>query len=549
MNSAADDLALLLGVGDAVELVEEAVGGVDDLEPDAGGGDVVGLDLLALALAQQPVVDEDAGEVVADGPVHERRGDGRVDAAGQPADDELVADLRADRLDLLVDDVGRRPRRLDAGDVVEEVLEHRLAVLAVQHLGVELHAGEAARRGPRTPATGAPSVTATTREARRARGARRRRATSRPTASSGRAGEQRRARVGDAELGAAELREPGLRDLAAERARPSPGSRSRCRRSGTPVVEQRGVDLRGAVGVDRGRAAGEDHRGRVLREHLGHRHGRRDDLAVDVRLAHAAGDELGVLRTEVDDEDGAVRGGGHRDQRPFGRHRTAGGAPDRSRGRPPARRSRCVRSVDVELLIAPVATRIRSRHDAEHREPEGDEGEDACPPRRAPVGRLARVAPGAMPCAGLHDRATDAGDERRCRSRAGRGSRVPGPRSPCPCCSAVATAARRRRAGRRSAGGGGAAPYAGRQAGAAAGVPYAGGEAAAASRRTSPGGGGERVALGRRLVGVAQAGRVHLGSVAAAPGAGSAAGRTPTLARTTAPRGTKPRRPARRRRA
>ena len=30
------------------------------------------------------------------------------------------------------------------GDVVEEVLEHRLAVLGVQHLGVELHAGEPA---------------------------------------------------------------------------------------------------------------------------------------------------------------------------------------------------------------------------------------------------------------------------------------------------------------------------------------------------------------------------------------------------------------------
>ena len=44
------------------------------------------LDLLALALAQQAVVDEDAGQLVADGPLHERRGDRRVDAAGQPAD-------------------------------------------------------------------------------------------------------------------------------------------------------------------------------------------------------------------------------------------------------------------------------------------------------------------------------------------------------------------------------------------------------------------------------------------------------------------------------
>ena len=90
------------------------------------------------------MVDEHAGEVVADGLVHERGRDRGVDAAGEAADDELVADLRADARDLLVDHVGRRPVGVDARDVVQEVLEHRLAVLGVQHLGVELHAGEAA---------------------------------------------------------------------------------------------------------------------------------------------------------------------------------------------------------------------------------------------------------------------------------------------------------------------------------------------------------------------------------------------------------------------
>ena len=48
-----------------------------------GGRDVVALDLLGLARAQQPVVDEHAGELVADGPVHQRRRHRRVDAAGQ----------------------------------------------------------------------------------------------------------------------------------------------------------------------------------------------------------------------------------------------------------------------------------------------------------------------------------------------------------------------------------------------------------------------------------------------------------------------------------
>ena len=102
-----------------------------------------------------------------------------------------------------------------------------------------------------------------------------------------------------------------MRDLAAEGAAPSPGSRSRCR---TWARRCRTARRRpgGALGVHRRRAAGEDHRDRVLGEHLGHRHRVRHDLAVDLRLADAAGDELGVLRAEVDDEDGAVRWGGHR---------------------------------------------------------------------------------------------------------------------------------------------------------------------------------------------------------------------------------------------
>ena len=101
---AADRLALGLRVGDAGQRVEEPLARVDDPQLHAGRGDEVLLDLLGLALAQQPVVDEDAGQLVADGALHERGRDRGVDAAGQPADDPLVADLRADARDL-------RPRR------------------------------------------------------------------------------------------------------------------------------------------------------------------------------------------------------------------------------------------------------------------------------------------------------------------------------------------------------------------------------------------------------------------------------------------------------
>src|SRR5581483_4074177 len=65
----------------------------------------------------------------------------------------------------------------------------------------------------------------------------------------------------------------------------------------------RRVDGRRALDVDRGRAAGEDDPLRLAGQHLRHRHVAGDDLGVDVGLPHPAGDQLGVLRAEVDDED------------------------------------------------------------------------------------------------------------------------------------------------------------------------------------------------------------------------------------------------------
>ena len=75
--------ALLLGIGDAVEPREEARRCLDVHERDVEAP-VEGLDHLGrLVLSEQAVVDEDAGQPVADRLVHEQRGDGRVDAAGE----------------------------------------------------------------------------------------------------------------------------------------------------------------------------------------------------------------------------------------------------------------------------------------------------------------------------------------------------------------------------------------------------------------------------------------------------------------------------------
>ena len=97
MNCSPIALRFVSGSVTPASAVEEALAGVDDDEVDAGRLDEVLLDLLGLALAQQPVVDEDAGQLVADRLLHQGRCDGGVDAAGERAEDAVLADLLADR--------------------------------------------------------------------------------------------------------------------------------------------------------------------------------------------------------------------------------------------------------------------------------------------------------------------------------------------------------------------------------------------------------------------------------------------------------------------
>ena len=86
MNSAPIALRLASGSETPREPREEALLGVDrderHLEVVAERGD----HLVALVLAHQAVVDEHAGQLVADRAVDEQRGDRRVDPAGEPAD-------------------------------------------------------------------------------------------------------------------------------------------------------------------------------------------------------------------------------------------------------------------------------------------------------------------------------------------------------------------------------------------------------------------------------------------------------------------------------
>ena len=253
--------------------------------------------LLGLVRAHEAVVDEDAGELVADGLVDEQRGDRRVDAAGEAADDAVATDLRTDPLHLLLDHGGRRPGRGRAGDVVEEVLQQVLAVRRVHDLGVELDAVELPLR-------------ILERCDRRRRGRPRhdsafRRRDDRVAVAHpddlllGQPCEER-ARTA-VELGLAEFGRTRARDLAAQlerqqlRAVTDPERRD-------PEVEDRLVDSRRALGVDRGRASGEDQRGGVPPPHVLGAERVRHQLGIDAGVADTARDQLCVLAAEVEHE-------------------------------------------------------------------------------------------------------------------------------------------------------------------------------------------------------------------------------------------------------
>ena len=136
----ADPAALLLGVDHPGERVEKLVGGVDVDEVDVALGAHDVDDPVALAAPEQPVVDEDAGQLVTDGAMHERRRDGRVDAAAERADHLAIADLVAQRVDGHLDERRGLPCAGAPADVEEEVAQDVAPERCVRDLGMELDA-------------------------------------------------------------------------------------------------------------------------------------------------------------------------------------------------------------------------------------------------------------------------------------------------------------------------------------------------------------------------------------------------------------------------
>ena len=305
----ADPLALFLGVGDAGQPGQKQLAGIAVDQRDV----VVAAEqvdhLFSLAGAQQAGIDKDAGQLVADRLVQQRRGDRGIDPARQPADDPAVADPVADlRRSRRARNSRHRPVAAAARDLVGEIAQQFRALRRVRHLGVKQkavkpplvigdrgigcgvaggHRAEAGWQRLDLVAVAHPHLGATAAWA-----------TARRTAGSRRECRRRRGRIPDARS--------TRRDRPTRRT--SSACHSRSPSTGTPslnaIAGARGElpSVTEAGPPDRMIARGSKSRTFSSLDRIGM------DLAIDPALAHAAGDQLGDLAAEIEDQDAVGHG-------------------------------------------------------------------------------------------------------------------------------------------------------------------------------------------------------------------------------------------------
>ncbi len=140
----ADALALGFRVGNTGKLLEETLAGVDGDDVEAELVAQVLLHILEFVFAQHAVVYEDAGELAANGFVHQHCCDRRIDPAGETANHVPLADFFADCRDGSFDEVSGSPVTLCAADVEDEVPDELRAERGVVDFGMKLHSPDAA---------------------------------------------------------------------------------------------------------------------------------------------------------------------------------------------------------------------------------------------------------------------------------------------------------------------------------------------------------------------------------------------------------------------
>src|SRR5579864_2451861 len=265
-------------------------------------------DLVRLRCPHQAGIDKDAGELVANRFVEEDSGDRGIDAARQSADHLALADLQTNLLDLGLAERAHVPGRNDVRDLGDEVRDHPRAVRGVHDFGVELNAVELAlfvgdhgvrrivRRCEHVEAwrDGGDLVAMVHPD---------RLGVARPRDTVEQKRILRHEDVGAAELAVMAGLDPAAELLAHRHLAIADPEHWNAERKN---LLRRARRMR--LG-DAGRTAGEDDRfwrgfgERFLRLVVSH------DLAIDPCFAHAPRDQLGDLRTEIDDEDGSCHDG------------------------------------------------------------------------------------------------------------------------------------------------------------------------------------------------------------------------------------------------
>src|SRR2546425_1011671 len=303
----ADDFALLFRIADAAQRRIELLGGVDvdDLHVHVLREGVH--HLRRLVQAQEAVVDEDAGELLADGAVDERRGDRGIDAAGETEDHLVAAHLAFYFLDRFRYIVRHAPVAAAVADLAHEAPEDLRALARVRHFGVELHRIEAPRlighAGDRAGVGRSHEL--------EARGQRDDLvAVAHPDFQH--AVPFRRAEILDAveQLGVAARADFCITEFAHFSCLDPAPELLRHGLHAVADAEHRDAELEHRLWGPRGRllvrghvTAGEDHAARAELAHESVADIAGVDLAVHACFAHAAGDELGVLGAEIEDED------------------------------------------------------------------------------------------------------------------------------------------------------------------------------------------------------------------------------------------------------
>ena len=298
----ADLLSLLFGIGDAGEFGKKQVAGVAMDKRDVVMAAEQLDDLLGLARAQHPGVDKDAGQLVADRLVQQRRRDRRIDAARQAQHDVAVTDLAADAVEDLRVKHRHRPVAAAAGNLVGEVAQQFRPLRRVRDLGVK-------QRAVKTPAVvGDRGKGGGFAGGDRAKSGRQRIdlvAMAHPHLRALALGPQpveQQAVVENVDKRAAELLVLAQRDAAAQFVAHRLHAVANAEHRNTEAEHDVG-GARGGALSDRGRPARQDDRARseIADRPLGD--GKRVDLAIDPALAHAARDQLRHLAAEIENQD------------------------------------------------------------------------------------------------------------------------------------------------------------------------------------------------------------------------------------------------------